>query len=314
MPPAERRSVVLVTVYAALSLLLLVVGERIPAAGLRGVGAWLFAPFDRVAGAADRLFTSWAENTALHERLARLEIENAQLRLQAAESPRLREQLGLSAWHGLTLKPVEVLALGGTDPLPNAATLSAGSDDGVQVGDAVLTSDGLIGRVAEVWPTLSRATLITDANQAVACEVETTGVNGVLRFLAAPRPRLLMSAVGLADTVRVGELIVTSDLSLRFPRGIPVGRVLRVEQDPTGLMQEIEIVPAARLARLRHAFVAPGPRPPADGIPRPRLEFEPVHTRGARPPEPRTPAARPPETRAPAPPRVVIPDSVGGER
>jgi rod shape-determining protein MreC len=275
MPPAERRSVVLVTVYAALSLVLLLVGERIPASGLRGAGAWLFAPFDRVAGAGDRLFTSWAENTDLHARVARLEVENARLRLMAAEAPRLREQLGLQAWQGLSLRPVEVLALGGGDPLPNSATLSAGASDGVRPGDAVLTSEGLIGRVTEVWPGLSRAMLITDANQAVACEIETTGVHGILRFVPTPRPRLVLTAVALADTVRVGESVVTSDLSLRYPRGIPVGRVHRIATDATGLMQEIELLPAARIARLRHAFVAPGPRPPADGIPRPRLEFEP---------------------------------------
>ena len=283
LPPAERRSVVLVTAYAGLSLILLVVGERIPAAGLRGAGAALFAPFDRVAGAADRLFNSWQENERLHERVARLEADNARLRLMAAENPRLRELLGLTAWRGLPLKPVEILALGGGEPLPDAATLSAGRNDGVEVGDAVMTSDGLVGRITECWPTLSRATLLTDANQAIACEVETTGVNGILRFVPAPRPRLILSAVAIADTVRVGERVVTSDLSLRFPRGIPVGVVTRVDHDATGLMQEIEITPAARLARLRHAFIAPGPRPPADGVPRPKLEYEPDPLSGARP-------------------------------
>ena len=284
LPPAERRSVVLVMVYAALSLVLLVVGERIPAAGLRGAGATLFAPFDRVTGAADRLFNSWNENERLHERVARLEADNARLRLMAAENPRLREQLGLTAWRQLPLKPVEVLALAGGEPLPDAATLSAGKNDGVEVGDAVMTSDGLVGRVTESWATLSRATLLTDPNQAIACEVETTGVNGIVRFVAAPRPRLILSAVAISDTVRVGERVVTSDLSLKFPRGIPVGTVTRVDHDATGLMQEIEITPAARMARLRHAFVAPGPRPPADGIPRPKLEFEPDPLSGARPP------------------------------
>lgn len=282
---------VLVTVYAALSLLLLVVGERIPASGLRSAGAVLFAPFDRAAGAADRLLVSWNENTGLHERVARLEVENARLRLMAAETPRLRLQLGLPAWRGLTLKPVEVLALGGAEPMPVAATLSSGLNDGVQIGDAVLTSDGLVGRVTECWPTLSRASLLTDPNQAVACEVETTGVNGILRFVPSPRPRLIMSAVAIADTVRVGEAVVTSDLSLRFPRGIPVGTVTRTDHDATGLMQEIEITPFARLARLRHAFIAPGPRPPADGIPRPKLQFEPSRIRGDKPPESRAAAA-----------------------
>jgi cell shape-determining protein MreC len=85
--------------------------------------------------------------------------------------------------------------------------------------------------------------------------------------------------------------VVTSDLSLRFPRGIPVGTVTRIDHDATGLMQEIEITPFARLARLRHAFVAPGPRPPADGIPRPRLQFEPSHVRGDSPPESRAETA-----------------------
>jgi rod shape-determining protein MreC len=295
LPPAERRSVVLVTVYAALSLVLLVVGERIPASGLRGVGAALFAPFDRVTFAADRLFNSWNENERLSERVARLEAENARLRLMAAENPHLREQLGLSMWRALPLKPVDVLALGGGEPLPDAATLSAGKNDGVEVGDAVMTSDGLVGRVTESWGTLSRATLLTDANQAIACEVETTGVNGIVRFVAAPRPRLILSAVAIADTVRVGERVVTSDLSLKYPRGIPVGTVTRVDHDATGLMQEIEITPAARLARLRHAFVAPGPRPPADGVPRPKLEFEPDPLSGARPPAARDSVGRDPQ-------------------
>ena len=281
-------------VYAALSLVLLVVGERIPAAGVRGAGAALFAPFDRVTGAADRLFNSWNENERLSERVARLEADNARLRLMAAENPHLREQLALTSWKSLPLKPVEVLALGGGEPLPDAATLSAGKNDGVQVGDAVMTSDGLVGRVTESWGTLSRATLLTDANQAIACEVETTGVNGIVRFVAAPRPRLILSAVAIADTVRVGERVVTSDLSLRFPRGIPVGTVTRVDHDATGLMQEIEITPAARLARLRHAFVAPGPRPPTDGIPRPKLEFEPDPLSGARPPAMRDSVGRKP--------------------
>ncbi len=279
LPPAERRSVILVVTYAALSLLLLVVGEHIPVTWLRGVGAVMFAPFDRAVGVFDHLFVSWDENDRLHERVARLEVENARLQLMASENGRLREQAGLTAWRGLSLKPVEVLALGGGTPLPDAATLSAGSAEGIRVGDAVLTSEGLVGRVAEVWPHLSRATLITDPNQAVACEVETTGVQGILRFSATPRPRLLLSAISIADTVRVGERIATSDISVRFPRGIPVGTVTRLERDATGLMQVIEVAPSARLARLRLAFVAPGPPQPTDGVVRPRLEFEPQRIR-----------------------------------
>ena len=151
-----------------------------------------------------------------------------------------------------------MLALAG-EPVPTAATLSAGAAQGVHVGDAVVTSDGLVGRVGEVYAGLSRVILLTDPNSAVACEVESTGVQGVLRFFTSPRPRLLLTGVPMADTVRVGQRVLTSGLSLRYPRGLPVGRVERLGRDVSGLTQEIEIAPAARLSRLRHAYVVPGP-------------------------------------------------------
>ena len=295
LPPAERRSVVMVMVFAAFSLLLLVVGDHLPVSWLRGSGAFVFAPFDRIVLTGDRLFAAWRENTTLHQRIARLELENAQLRVEGGENRRLRDQLGLPAWHGFPLTPVEVLALAG-DPIPTAATLSAGTRDGVHVGDALLTRDGLVGRVTEAWPRLSRAALITDPNFVVACEIETTGVNGILRFSLSPRLRLLLTAVPLADTMRVGERIVTSDLSMRFRRGIPVGRVRRIQPDASGLMQEVEVEPAAQLSRLRQAFVAPGPVPP-DGSqqPRPHIEFEPRRI-AAPPPVHAKPVPRPART------------------
>jgi rod shape-determining protein MreC len=275
LPPAERRSGVLVATYAALSLFLLVVGDHLPVAWTRGMGAFLFEPFDRVVLTGDRLFAAWRESNELHRRITQLELENQRLRSGGAENRRLREQLELPEWHGLPLRPVEVLALGG-DPMPTSATLSAGAREGIRAGDALVTADGLVGRVTEVWSRLSRAALLTDPNLAIACEVESTGVNGILRFTLAPAPRLVMTAVPLADTVRVGERLVTSDLSLRFPRGIPVGRVVRLREDANGLMQEVEVAPAAQISRLRHAFVAPGPEGFSPGeLLRPRLEFEP---------------------------------------
>src|SRR5712692_1326127 len=111
LPPAERRSSALLGLYAALSLLLLLLGERLPQAALRGMGAFLFAPFDRVVLTADRLAAAWRENQRLHETIAELEIDNARLRAAGVENQRLREELGLPAYRGYPLKPVEVLAL-----------------------------------------------------------------------------------------------------------------------------------------------------------------------------------------------------------
>ena len=130
---------------------------------------------------------------------------------------------------------------------------------GIEPGDPVLTGDGLLGRVGETYDDLSRVTLITDPNSAVACEVESTGVLGVLRFTMSPRPRLLLTGVPLADTVRSGQRVVTSGMSRRYPRGIPVGNIVHVGKDTRLLTQDIEVEPAVPIARLRLAFITPQP-------------------------------------------------------
>jgi rod shape-determining protein MreC len=266
LPPAERRSSALLGVYAALSLILLLSSERIPTQSLRGIGAWLFAPLDRVVLAADRLLAAWRENQDLHERVAKLEIENLRLRMAGTENQELRAQIGLPAWQGRPLKPVEIVSLSEVGPVPTAATLSAGRRQGVHVGDAVLTREGLLGHVGEVYPDLSRAILLSDPGSAVACEVESTGVLGVLHASTSPHPRLLLTGVPIADTVQIGQRVLTSGLSRRFPRGILVGVIRRVRPDQSGLTHEIEIAAAAPLSRVRHGFVMAA-TPAAEGLP-----------------------------------------------
>ncbi len=258
LPPAQRHSGLTLAICTCISALLLLTGERLPTASLRGVGAFVFAPYDRLVLAADRLASAWRENQALHLRIAALELENQQLRSGGQENQRLRQILDLPAIRGMQLKPVEILSLSG-EGLVTAATLSGGRKSGIQEGNAVVTIDGLLGRVNEVFPEMSRAVLLTDPNVAVACEVESTGVLGVARYLTTPSPRLVLTNVPLGDTVRTGARILTSGLSQHFPRGLVVGRVEKIGRDPSGLTQDIEIAPAARLSRVRHAFVVLAP-------------------------------------------------------
>lgn len=257
LPSAERRSTALLAIFTVVSLLLLVVGDRLPQGWLRGIGAHLFGPLDRVVLLGDRIGSAWRESRVLHERIARLEMENTALRGAGVENDSLRRALQLPREGPFEMAPVEVLSLSGT-PVPVAATLSAGRNRGIAPGDAVVTSLGLLGRVGESWTAASRVTLLTDPVSVVACEVESTGVLGLLRATTAPYPRLILANVPLADTVRVGQRVLTSGMSRRFPRHLTVGRIARIGREQTGLTQEIEVEPAARLSTLRHAFVLLG--------------------------------------------------------
>jgi rod shape-determining protein MreC len=261
--PAERRGTVLIAIYVIASLLLLSVGDYLPQSTLRGIGAALFAPLDRVALGVDRMLAAWRENQHLHMRLTELELENVRLRSLDAENRALREELHLPGYHGPSLRPAEVLALSG-DPIPASATISAGSRLGVRPGDAAVTSEGLVGRIDEVYRDYSRVVLLTDPHAAVACEVESTSVHGSLRFVPTPHPRLVLTLVPFADTVMVGQRVLTSDMSRRYPRRIPVGQVVRLGVAEGGLTQEVEIRPAAYLTRLRTVFVIPGPESPVE--------------------------------------------------
>lgn len=254
LPPAERRSSFLLGTYAALSLILLVVGDRIPTASLRGAGALVFAPLDRVVLGADRMAAAWRENQRLHQRIAQLEVDNQRLRSAGYENEQFRRQLGLPGWNSQTMRPVEILALAG-DPLPTAALVSAGRRQGVANGSVVVTEDGLLGRITEVYGGHSRVSMITDPGSAVACEVESTGVLGILHVQSAPRARIALTGVPLTDTVSLGQRVLTSGFSKNYPRGIRVGTVIMVGHDASGLTQEIVVEPAARLSRLRHGFV-----------------------------------------------------------
>src|SRR5688500_15537673 len=137
LPPAERRASALVGLYATLSLLLLLMGERIPVSGLRAVGAWIFAPFDHTVLLADRMAAAWRDHRWLHARIGRLEIESQRLRAASVENERLRRMLDLPSPVGRDLEPVEVLALAG-EPVPNSATVSGGTRHGIQVGDVAV--------------------------------------------------------------------------------------------------------------------------------------------------------------------------------
>ena len=262
LPPAERRSGALLGMYAILSLFLLLAGERIPTATLRGAGAWVFAPFDRVVLSVDRIAAAWRENQELHQRIAELRLENERLKSGGIENQELRRAMSLPLSRRFALQPVEILALSG-EGLPTAATVSAGRRQGIDPGDPVLTGDGLLGRIGEAYDDLSRVTLVTDPNSAVACEVESTGVLGVLKLSTLPPPRLVLANVPLTDTVQVGQRVLTSGYSRHSPRGLAVGRVIRAVPDASRLMLEVEVEPAVRLSRLRHAFVIPGSTRPA---------------------------------------------------
>ncbi len=113
----------------------------------------------------------------------------------------------------------------------HSLVLNAGWRDGVRKGQAVVTGEGLTGRIDGVGSISSRVILITDLNSRIPILVETSNTRAILAGDNAEQPKLIHLAP--SSTVKVGNRVVTSGHGGAFPPGLPVGVVSAVSDEAT---------------------------------------------------------------------------------
>lgn len=171
---------------------------------------------------------------AMREELARLREENARLmswqsvaqRLEA-ENKALRSFFAFSSGPQATFITARVVGDAGS-AFVRSMLLNAGARDGVKNGQAVMTADGLAGRITEVGETSARVLLITDINSRIPVLVERTRDRAVLAGDNSRQPRLTLMQPGMS--VEAGDRIVTSGHGGTYPAGLPVGVVASVSE------------------------------------------------------------------------------------
>jgi rod shape-determining protein MreC len=177
------------------------------------------------------------------QRLAALEVENARLRELMSSSKRLVERVAVGELLSVDL-----------DPFRHRVVVDKGVGAGVYEGMPIVDSGGVMGQIVSVGPLDSQAILITDASHSLPVEVNRNG----LRTIAVGTgdiDRLELPYLPNSADVREGDLLVTSGLGGRFPRGYPVGIVRKVTRDPTEAFARIEAAPAAALNRSREVLL-----------------------------------------------------------
>ncbi|MBF0248845.1 MAG: rod shape-determining protein MreC [Alphaproteobacteria bacterium] len=183
----------------------------------------------RPMAAMDRLVANVTELSELREENARLREENALLlqwqtaaRKLSLENQQLKGLLNFAPGAEPSYIAGRVIAdTGGA--FVHSVVINAGRRDGVTKGQAVITGEGLVGRVHGVGNLAVRVLLITDLNSRIPVVVETTRARAILAGNNTERPRLIHLQPGA--TVRPGDRIVTSGHGGAFPPGIPVGVV-----------------------------------------------------------------------------------------
>jgi rod shape-determining protein MreC len=124
-----------------------------------------------------------------------------------------------------------------------------------------------MGQVHYISPVSSTVILITDPDHALPVQVNRNGLRGVLMG-TGPSNRLTLSYVPNSADILVGDQLVTSGLGGQFPSGFPVGKVVKVNQDPREPFARVEVEPSAHPERSRR-FILIWPQAPvaptADG-------------------------------------------------
>ncbi|MEW5701720.1 MAG: rod shape-determining protein MreC [Candidatus Zixiibacteriota bacterium] len=250
-PAALRWAVVL-------SGLLLLVGEGVRLSLSQALVRFVYAPFfalhNRISAGAD----VFAENQQLHERVATLEVENQRLQEERRENTRLRRLMEFApSWRA---RAIAAEVIGPLAPGSGILWVGAGSRRLVQVNWPVVTEDGLLGRVIDVSPDVSRVRTLWDPLLRVAAYDQRSRAAGIVGWESGSH--LEMNYLTRAADVVPGDTIISSGWGGIFPKGLQIGVVATVDTVPAGDFLQVSVKPAVRPDRLEAVFII---RPLLDG-------------------------------------------------
>jgi rod shape-determining protein MreC len=191
------------------------------------------------------------ENRDLKLQIERLRIEQVRLNEDAEQARRLQALLGFKEQFISKTLAAQVIGSSGSEQ-SRSIYIDKGTHDGIRPDMAVITAEGVVGKVLRAFKTTSQVLLMNDQTSGVGSILEKSRLQGVLR--GTPVGEVVLEKVMSDETVQPGERVVTSGGDQIFPKGLPVGTVTKVSPGPE-LFLNIRVKPAADLSRLEEVLV-----------------------------------------------------------
>jgi len=192
-----------------------------------------------------------AENRQLKNQIEQMRLEQVRLSEDAAQARRLQGLVAFKEQFISRTVAAQVIGSSGSD-LSRTIYIDKGENAGIKRDMAVMTADGIVGKVLVVYPSVSQVLLISDQSSGVGALLEKTRLQGVLRGTA--NGEVVLERVMSDEQVPVGETVLTSGGDQIFPKGLPVGTVTAVGNGKD-LFLNIKIKPAANLSKLEEVLV-----------------------------------------------------------
>lgn len=244
--------------YAALSLLCIIslslisMGDVSKIGGYRafvvGTIGWLEDAFAWVPN-PDALKT---ENRAVRELNLYLSSELMKSRQALTENKKLREMLDFKQGIDYNLISAEVIGKS-TIELREYITINKGKKDGITRGMSVRTDAGLAGIVVVVEDNYTLVETLNNRQVKISAKIDRTGIDGILVWGGAKDFNMLN--IPRSFDVKVGDELITSNYSRKYPPGLPIGKIVKVEEDKSSLFHKIYVVPFVSFNTLEQVFV-----------------------------------------------------------
>ncbi|MFP5504096.1 MAG: rod shape-determining protein MreC, partial [Candidatus Sericytochromatia bacterium] len=236
------------------------------ASGRTLVLAELFAP---VVGGVQSVTTAATDSVERVQALHRLEVENAELKKkvdalesllvtrdeQAAENQRLHGLLKLQVPQEAEPKTVARVIGRNPDNWHQRVLLDKGTASGAPLKGVLLNQRGLIGHVVTTSPHTSLGALLTDPASAVPVINMRTRSAGVVVGQGDGWP--VLRYMEQPEKWKVGDRLITSGLGSIYPKGILVGKIIRLKTAENTFFPELRVEPAVELERLEEVIMMP---------------------------------------------------------
>lgn len=254
-----------VALFIAINFIVITMSSRdaLPVNGIERVFISVTSPFQmavtRTIEYTQDIWTTYfltvlavKENRELKKELGKArEIQNRYEELEL-ENTRLKKFVDFTDVVPNTYVAAQIIA---RDPSPwfKTVMIDKGEKDGLAKGSPVIVSEGIVGQIIKVSKKYSRVLLITDRNSAVDALVQNSRVRGIVKgnnedscsFVYALRK----------DEVKEGEMLISSGLDQVFPKGLKIGRILKVTKLHSQLFQDITIETSVDFDKIEEVLV-----------------------------------------------------------
>lgn len=241
---------------------------------IREIYTPLFSGVSGVKEKIDYIGVFFEDRRKLNETIAELRQENKRLKLEnqalleyKSEALRLKQALEFknSNLEIYTLTAARVI---GRSPSNwhQVIIIDKGENEGIEKDMPVITPEGLVGVVTSTSKNSSYVSLLTDRSVAIGVLIqETRETNGIVEGTGDSHI-LRMTNIPYYSVINENDNIITSGLSLIYPKGIRIGKVTKVYREPGGLLLSADIKPAVNFDKLEEVLIITDFRPLPEGI------------------------------------------------